>query len=368
MRDIFLFGTLCWRPLLDLITAEHSGVLLDATADGYKVYWAQGQEYPTIVAKPQHTTQGVLLHDCPPCVRARLDFYESIFGYELRPVTVQTKQGEIKAHFYFPPQNTPKGGPWDLAQWVKDHGALALEAAHEIMHYHGDLPAEKIAPHFEMIKARASYRLNAQNAPSLPSPFGLTAKDVRVNSDTIPYAKFFALQDYNIDVPSFDGVMLKGLERATLIGADAAIVLPYDPHTDQVMLIEQFRIGPFARKDPNPWMLEPVAGRIDPNETPEIAAQREMQEEAHLEIKKLHKVHSGYTSPGSTTDYFNVFVAEVHLQDVGSTVTGLESENESIRTYVMPFTQFFEMLKRGDLAVTPLALAGYWLALKRQKM
>ncbi|MCB2157335.1 MAG: NUDIX domain-containing protein, partial [Rhodobacteraceae bacterium] len=44
---------------------------------------------------------------------------------------------------------------------------------------------------------------------------------------------------------------------------------------DRVLLIEQFRMGPYARGDAEPWLIEAIAGRVDPGETPEDAARRE---------------------------------------------------------------------------------------------
>ena len=32
---------------------------------------------------------------------------------------------------------------------------------------------------------------------------------------------------------------------------------------DRVLMVEQFRMGPFARQDANPWTLEPIAGMVD---------------------------------------------------------------------------------------------------------
>ena len=51
------------------------------------------------------------------------------------------------------------------------------------------------------------------------------------------------------------------VNRAVFISGDAVTVLPYDPRRDRVLLIEQFRAGPFARGDDQPWLLEAIAGR-----------------------------------------------------------------------------------------------------------
>lgn len=63
-------------------------------------------------------------------------------------------------------------------------------------------------------------------------------------------------------------------------------VLPYDPQRDEVVLIEQFRVGAMGRTD-NPWLVEMVAGLIDKDEQPEEVAHREAEEEAGLTFSAL---------------------------------------------------------------------------------
>ena len=75
--------------------------------------------------------------------------------------------------------------------------------------------------------------------------------------------------------PLFGGGQSAPLLREVFVATDAALVLPYDPLRDRVLLVEQFRMGPYGRGDPRPFLLEPVAGRIDAGETPEEAARRE---------------------------------------------------------------------------------------------
>jgi 8-oxo-dGTP pyrophosphatase MutT (NUDIX family) len=122
------------------------------------------------------------------------------------------------------------------------------------------------------------------------------------------------------------------------------------------------------RDDPNPWLIEPIAGRIDVGESPEMTAIREAKEEAGLLIRKLHKVHSGYVSPGVSTEYFNLFVGIADIGDDTAILGGLEAESEDIQGHIFSFTDFFNLLQSGQLPVVPLALTGYWLALNRNEL
>ena len=70
-------------------------------------------------------------------------------------------------------------------------------------------------------------------------------------------------------------------------------MLPYDPATGDVLLVEQFRAGPLLRGAPDAWTLEPVAGIIDPGEDAIAAHQQalavlqELEHLAHLGVEKL---------------------------------------------------------------------------------
>ncbi len=104
--------------------------------------------------------------------------------------------------------------------------------------------------------------------------------DVTVLDKRTPYSNFYTVQEYDLRHRQFEGGMSAQMERAVFVAYDAAIVLPYDPVRDCVLLVEQFRIGVYARGEQNPWAMEPVAGHLDIGETPEQAAIRETLEEA----------------------------------------------------------------------------------------
>jgi nudix-type nucleoside diphosphatase (YffH/AdpP family) len=133
-------------------------------------------------------------------------------------------------------------------------------------------------------------------------------------------------------------------------------VLPYDPVRDRVLLIEQFRAGPYARGDAQPWMLEPIAGRIDGGETPEQSARREAVEESGLTLKDLHLVAQYYPTPGAKSEYLFGYIATADLPDGSAGIGGLEAEGEDIRSHVIPFARAMELVASGEINVGPLIL------------
>jgi len=84
---------------------------------------------------------------------------------------------------------------------------------------------------------------------------------------------------------------------------DAVAVLPLDTRDCRAALIRQYR--PAVGE----WLLEAPAGVIDPGESPEEAAARELEEEAGLKPTRLEKVAVGYASPGYSTEKLYYYLA-----------------------------------------------------------
>ena len=152
------------------------------------------------------------------------------------------------------------------------------------------------------------------------------------------------------------------------MGSEASLILPYDPILNKVLLVEQFRIGPFCRGDRAPWVFEPVAGIIEVGETPEEAAKREVFEEAGLEVNQLVKIGSGYPNPGEATSYFYNYIAIVDLSEYSPGIYGAKNEGEDIRTHVADFNTVLNWSASNKLRVLPLNTMVLWLALNKLKL
>ena len=178
----------------------------------------------------------------------------------------------------------------------------------------------------------------------------------------VPYRGFVSVEEHDLSFPKFDGTHSKSVTRAALVSSDAAIVMPYDPITDRVLAVEQFRAGPHARGDSQPWCLEQIAGLIDAGEAPEQAALRDAKEEAGLEIRYLEMISQAYPSPGLSTEFFYLYVGLVALTEVSNVISGLASESEDIRSHVFTFDAFMRLIDAGQFSVGPTVLAGPWLS------
>ena len=127
-------------------------------------------------------------------------------------------------------------------------------------------------------------------------------------------------------------------------------------------------MGPYGRGDPRPWVLEPVAGRMDATDTPESCAYRECREEANIDLKSLKKISSHYCSPGDSTEYFHLFLGLCDLPDDTATQGGLDSEDEDIRIHLLSYAQAMELLETGEADNGPLVLSLLWLSKNRERL
>jgi nudix-type nucleoside diphosphatase (YffH/AdpP family) len=371
MTSFFCYGTLRHLPLLGIVLgrAPSSLDMAQAVLPDHAVYWAKDQTFPMIVAQAGAQAQGLLIRGLSDEDVARLDFYESGFDYDLSPVHVVTEDGNAEpAQVFFPDVSLwQPGATWSLTEWEKDCGPLASTAAIEVMDYFGVKSDDQIGRMFPMIQARAAARLNA--AAGVPvSPSGLSRADVRISQHRRAYADFFALDEYDLSFRRFDGQETDIVKRAVFMGGDAAIVLPYDPVRDVVLLVEQMRMGPLGRGDPDVWQLEPVAGRLDAGETPQQTAYRETLEEAGVELYALENVADCYPSPGASSEFFYIYVGLADLPDKTNGTGGLDSENEDIRVHLIGFDALIAMLDRGHIRNAPLVLATLWLARHRDRL
>ena len=182
------------------------------------------------------------------------------------------------------------------------------------------------------------------------------------------YRGFFSVEEHDLTYQKFNKEQSNVVTRSTLVSSDAVIILPYDPVNDRILLIEQFRSGPYVKGDKNPWVLEPIAGLVDKGETPESAGIREAQEEAHLEIKGLELVARSYPSPGISTEFFHQYIGIVSLPEETNLVSGLESEAEDIRSHIFSYEEFYKMIVKEEINVGPAILLGLWLSKNRKSL
>lgn len=366
MTSLFFYGTLRDLELLDIVLGRGHGEVRPATLPGYAVYWAKDNAFPMAVAENGAHAEGVLIEGVSQDDLDRLDFYEGGFAY----VTLEADfGGAITARVFLPePGMWEAGAPWSLSDWQTKWGAVVREGAREVMSYYGTLDPKRVVDMYAAILTRAQATLNARSGAAIARDNTPRRSGVVVHGRSIAYAGFFNLVETTLQFPTFSGSLSAPVNRAIFQMADAVTVVPYDPVRDRILLIEQFRVAPFERGDGDPWMMEPIAGRVDAAEDYATAVQREAQEEAGLTLRTLHEVARQYPSPGAVTEFLVSYVGICDLPDDVVGIGGLASEEEDIRSHIFGLDAALDMADSGVFRATPLLMTLYWLARHRDRL
>lgn len=190
-----------------------------------------------------------------------------------------------------------------------------------------------------------------------------TFKQYRVLNEEVIHDGFFKLKRLTLKHSLYEGGWSPQIHRELLQHGDCVAVLPYDPVTDQVVLVEQFRVGAILDK-PCPWLLEIVAGAVESGESPADVAMRESLEEARCEVLKLIKISEFYTSPGISSERITLYCGRIDSREVGG-VAGVKSEDEDIYASVADFDLAMRKIKNGEIDSAISIVALQWLALNR---
>ncbi|MFC4259112.1 ADP-ribose diphosphatase [Marinobacter lacisalsi] len=199
-----------------------------------------------------------------------------------------------------------------------------------------------------------------------PEPFQFKASDVDIRSRETVFQGFFRMDKVRLTHPRFDGSIMPEFTRELFVRGDATCVLPYDPARDEVVLLEQFRMGAIGR-DQSPWLLELVAGMNEAGESPEDVAHREAEEEAGLTFDRLEKICEYLVSPGGTTEMVYLYVGQVGTANAGG-LFGLDHEHEDIRAHVFSADEAFNMIRDGRINNAAAIMAIQWLQLNRDRL
>ncbi|HHY0434996.1 TPA: ADP-ribose diphosphatase [Vibrio parahaemolyticus] len=192
-----------------------------------------------------------------------------------------------------------------------------------------------------------------------------TSRDVEIISKESVFEGFFKMVKYCFKHKLFAGGWSDVVEREMFERGHAAAMLPYDPKTDQVVIIEQIRIG--ALEHEHPWQLEIVAGMIDRDESAEEVIRREAEEEAGITVGRVASVTSYYPSSGGCSEKLDVFVGEVDASKAHG-IHGLDYEDEDIRVHVLSREQAYQWVKDGIFENGASIIALQWLQLNHQEL
>lgn len=175
---------------------------------------------------------------------------------------------------------------------------------------------------------------------------------------------YFRIDRYQLRHEQFAGGLGAPVSREVFERGQVAAVLPIDPRTEKVVLIEQFRPGAWAAGS-DPWLIECVAGVIEQGEVAAEVCIRETREEAGLLICDLVQIVPPYlSSPGACSETVALFCGRVDASSAQG-LHGLADEGEDIRVSTWTFDEALQLLDEGRIVNSKTIIALQWLALNR---
>jgi ADP-ribose diphosphatase len=166
------------------------------------------------------------------------------------------------------------------------------------------------------------------SAPSRPPPRG---------ARVLEHRRLYEGQVLSLDLDQVEepGGVRAGREVVRHRGSVAALPV----HADgRVVLVRQYRYA----VDQLVWEIP--AGRLDPGETPEQGALREVEEEVGLEAHHLEPISVFFTTPGFCDEAMHLFRA-THLREIPPR----PEADERIEARAFSFDEARAMVRRGEV-------------------
>lgn len=174
----------------------------------------------------------------------------------------------------------------------------------------------------------------------------------------------FKVEEAHLRYERFNGRMSEVVRRISLERGDSVAVLIFNLTTEKLILVNQFRYPSY--KNGHGWITEITAGILDPGETPEQTARREVDEEIGLSISRLEHISTFYPSPGGSSERIHLFYTEVSGENAKYRGTGgLVSEGEDTLAVELSLEEALDRVRSGEIMDAKTIIAIYWLENRR---
>ncbi|KGQ69715.1 ADP-ribose pyrophosphatase [Chelonobacter oris] len=190
-----------------------------------------------------------------------------------------------------------------------------------------------------------------------------SAADLEIQQQDLVYDGFFKLYQIRFRHKLFAGGYSSTVTRELLYKGAASAVIAYDPQRDQVILVEQVRIGAYVKDSgKSPWLLELIAGMVEENEQPQEVAVREAQEEAGIAVTDIVPALSVWDSPGGVFERIHLFAGKADASQAKG-LHGLAEEHEDIKVHVVSREQAYQWIESGKIDNSIAVIGLQWLQL-----
>jgi len=170
-----------------------------------------------------------------------------------------------------------------------------------------------------------------------------------VESRRLYEGRVVSLRVDRVKLPSGRSTIREVVEHAPVVA-----IVPLDGEGN-VLLVRQYRL-PVKRS-----LLEIPAGGVDPGESAEEAAQRELQEEVGERAGRLEHLCSLFLSPGYSDEYMHLYLAtELEPSVLKADV------DESIEVVRLPLSEALQLIERGEICDAK-TIVGLWAASGHQE-
>ncbi|HTR78209.1 MAG TPA: NUDIX hydrolase [Gemmatimonadaceae bacterium] len=157
----------------------------------------------------------------------------------------------------------------------------------------------------------------------------------------------------DVDVVRFPDGSTGELEIIRHPGASAVVPMLGDVRGEDppVLLIRQYR---YAADD---YLYEIPAGRLEPQEEPEVCARRELLEETGCTATRMDHLFTMLTTPGFTDERIHVYLASGLVRGQPK-----READEFMTTEVVPLSRALTLIEQGALNDAKSALALLYVA------
>jgi ADP-ribose pyrophosphatase len=152
----------------------------------------------------------------------------------------------------------------------------------------------------------------------------------------------------NLRIDTLPGTNGKPHEVEVVEHAEAVVVI-VQPEPGHLLLVKQYR-HPAGRET---W--EVVAGGMEPGETPEEAAARELREETGYIAQRVERLWSGFSAPGFCEELLHFCVVEEY--EIGDPDP---DDNEEIEVGIFSVKDLWQKIRNDELPDVKSQVAVLW--------
>ena len=177
---------------------------------------------------------------------------------------------------------------------------------------------------------------------------------------------FFKVEEAYLHFEQFNGKMSSLVRRLNIERGDSVAVLVFNQDTGKLILVSQFRYPTYQNN--HGWTIEAIAGMVDPGETPEESARRELQEETGLHIYDFEHIGTFYPSPGGSSEQIFLYYSEVSGKQAKYQETGgLIGHGEDVKAIEIAPEDALAKIRSGEIVDAKTIIAIYWLENRQSK-